>query len=67
MVRRFGRQSVTTEAWLVIVNGIEKHATEMTEETQENHLDNIGSVKGNCKTETNINANDFISNCYATI
>ena len=47
----------------MIVNGRNKHVTEVMEETQENHTDDTGDREICCqsKTETNINADDFSS------
>ena len=35
-----------TRSWVMIVNGINKYVTEMSEETQENHIDDIGDSTG---------------------
>ena len=35
-----------TCSWVMIVNGINKYITEMTEETQENHIGDIGDSTG---------------------
>ena len=35
-----------TRSWVMIVNGINKYVTEMSEETQENHLDDNGDCTG---------------------
>ena len=35
-----------TRSWVLIVNGIDKHVTEMTEGTQENRIDDIGDSTG---------------------
>ena len=51
-----------TCSWVVIVNGINKYVTEMTEETQKNHIDDIGdsTMKPVAKTkpkQTSISTN----------
>ena len=40
-----------TRSWVMIVNGINKYVTEMTEETQENHIDEIGDSTGKLITK----------------
>ena len=35
-----------TRSWMMIVNGINKCVTEMTEETQDDHIDYIGECTG---------------------
>ena len=37
---------VGTRSWVMIVNGRNKNVTEMSEETQENHIDDIGDSTG---------------------
>ena len=37
-----------TCSWIMIVNGINKYETEMTEETQDDHIDYIGECTGKC-------------------
>ena len=58
-------------SWVMIVNGITKYVTEMSEETQENHIDdNWRQFRETwcwSKTETNINADDFLFSGYVTI
>ena len=44
-----------TCSWVMVVNGINKYVTEMTEEIQENHIDDIGDT------------DDFFSTGYVTI
>ena len=59
-----------TCSWVMIINGINKHVTEMTEETHEDHIDlHWRQYTETCckrKTETNINDDDFFSNGYVT-
>ena len=40
-----------TCSWRMIVNGINKYVTEITEETQENHIDDIGDGTGKLVAE----------------
>ena len=51
-----------TCSWVVIVNGISEYVTEMTEETQDDHIDYIGECTGKfvakSKTEANFNDDD---------
>ena len=35
-----------TRSWVMVVNGTNKHVTELTEETQENHIDDFGDSTG---------------------
>ena len=35
-----------TRSWVMIVNGINNHVTEMSDKTQENHIDDIGDSTG---------------------
>ena len=35
-----------TCSWIMIVNGINKYVTDMTEETQDDHIDDIGECTG---------------------
>ena len=51
-------------SWVMIVNGINKYVTEMTEETQDDHIDYVGECTG---TEKSNNADDFFSDGYVTI
>ena len=37
-----------TSSWIMIVKGINKYETEMTEETQDDHIDYIGECTGKC-------------------
>ena len=82
-VQLLRRQSVTVKAvtesrfgdgtcsLVVIVKGMNKCVTEMTEETQENHIDENGDSTGKlvaeARSKLNINADDFFSNGYITI
>ena len=50
---RYGIETMTnsffgdgTRSWLRMVNGIHKYVTEMTEETQENHIEDVGESTG---------------------
>ena len=56
---------------VLIVNGINKYVTEMTQETQENHIGDIGDSTGKlvakARPKTNISADDFSSNGHVTI
>ena len=38
-----------TCSWVVMVNGINKYVAEMTEETQDDHVDNIGESSSNSR------------------
>ena len=59
-----------TRSWVMIVSGVNECVTEMTEGTQENHIDDVGDSTETCcqsKTETNTNADDFCSHGHVTI
>ena len=60
-----------TCSWVMIVNGINKYVTEMTEETQDDHIDHMhgrkfGETCCYSKTEANINTGKFF-NDYVSI
>ena len=52
-----------TCSWIMIVNGTNKYVTEMTVETQDDHIDALENVQGNLqsKTETNISTDVFFN------
>ena len=59
-----------TCSWVMILNVINKHVTEMTEETQEDHVENIGDstekLVANARPKQHINDDDIFSNGYVT-
>ena len=54
----------------MIVNGINKYVTDMTEETQDDHIDHIGECTGKlvakARRKQNINDDSFFFNDYDT-
>ena len=54
----FGDESCS---WIMIVNGINKYVTEMTEDTQEDHIDYIGDCTGKLVAEARPKQTSIIS------
>ena len=60
-----------SHSWVMIVNGLNKYVTEMSEELQENRNDEIGDGAGRpaakARPKTNINADPIFSESHDTI